>query len=202
MLIITKIRDVKSPKRWNPSDAWIDFFVPNNLKELLEAENCVYTPKEYIENQKEMKEKYFNLETWEITIPSWYGLLIPSWIKIAFTKWNELIRFWYSWVSDFPEINEKITEALIFFNKSWIATKKWLLIWAQVVDEWYRWEVHLHLINPTKFDVKISAWDKITQWIPVMPIQLEIKELNKNIYEKIFNNTERWEWWFWSTWTK
>lgn len=203
-----KIRDVKSPARWHWTDSWIDFFVPNDIKDLYDAPNCIYTPKEYIseEEQKELKKNYFNLENWKITIPAWYWILIPSWIKIAFIDRNNK-RIWKEWKLNmlFPDWTEIIwvdsSFDLVFNNKSWIATKKNLIIWASVVDEAYRGEMHLHLINASKFDVSIEIWDKIVQWI-VRPVSIVMpKEVNIEVYEEL-SDTSRGEWWFGSTWTK
>ncbi len=46
-------------------------------------------------------------------------------------------------------IKSKIPEgyALIAFNKSGVATKKGIIVGAEVVDEDYQGEIHLHLIN-------------------------------------------------------
>ena len=205
-----KIRDVKSPKRWHWSDSWIDFFIPNDINDLLNAENCVYTPKEYIskKNQNQLKKENFNLKTWKIKIPSWYWLLIPSWIKIAFTEINDWQRIWEEWKVEMLLSNweKKFLDVstsfdLVFHNKSWVATKKNLIIWASVVDESYRGEIHIHLINSSKFDVEIEIWEKIVQWI-IRPVSIIMsKEVNIEVYEEL-SDTSRWEWWFGSTWIK
>ena len=204
-----KTRDVKSPSRGHWTDSWIDFFIPNDINDLFNAENCIYTPKEYIseDEQKKLKTNNFNLESWEITIPAWYGILIPSWIKIAFTSNKE--RIWEDWKAQmllpFPSWEDVIDVPtsfdLVFNNKSWVATKRNLLVWASVVDEAYRWEMHFHLINASKFDVKVEAWDKIVQWIVRSVALVMPEEITVETYDSL-SNTSRWEWWFGSTWTK
>jgi len=61
--------------------------------------------------------------------------------------------------------------ALIFKEKSGVATKKKLTIGACVVDSDYRGVVHLHLFNNGKNDVTLEPGDKITQGL-VVPISL------------------------------
>lgn len=125
-----------------------------------------------IYNNFEIKE-----DGWFELIP-WRWLLIPSWIKMIIPEWFDLV----------------------FDNKSGVASKKHLLVWAKVVDSSYRWEVHLHLINVWTRPIIVYPWDKIVQWI-LRKVELwepiEIKE------EEFYSNeTERGEGWFWSTWTK
>lgn len=87
--------------------------------------------------------------------------------------------------------------ALIFKEKSGVATKKKLTIGASVVDSDYRGVVHFHLFNNGEYPQEISAGDKITQGL-VVPISLckpiEITEEEYNSYD-----TERGEGGFGST---
>lgn len=115
---------------------------------------------------------------WEIAILPWEGLMIPSWIKT-------IIKPWYD---------------LVLENKSWVAVKQGLIIWAKVIDAEYRWEIHLHIINTSNFIQIIKLWQKITQWICRKVELIEMEEISNYEFDK--NQTERWEWWFWSTWTK
>jgi len=195
-LWIHRVRDVKMPQRANATDSWIDLFIPNNIKELKEASNCVFTPKEAIseEEQKILKEEKFNLETWEITIPAGYGILIPSWLKMVLLK-KEFWRITEVWEKDW------ITFDIVAHNKSWVATKKNLIVWAQVIDEPYRGEVHIHLINASKFDTKVQVWDKITQVIIRQLNTSYTLELTEDEYKE-YENTSRWAGGFGSTGTK
>ena len=90
--------------------------------------------------------------------------------------------------------------ALIFKEKSGVATKKKLTIGACVVDSDYRGVVHLHLFNNGRNEVTLEPGDKITQGI-LVPIALgtptEISEEEYNSYD-----TERGEGGFGSTGTK
>jgi len=70
--------------------------------------------------------------------------------------------------------------ALVFFNKSGVATKKHLDVGACVVDSGYRNEVHIHLTNTSIEDVWIKPGDKIIQGI-VLPISTCVPELIDDI---------------------
>lgn len=80
-------------------------------------------------------------------------------------------------------IKVKVPEgfALVAFNKSGVATKKQLIKGAEVVDEDYQGEIHIHVINTGTKPVRISAGDKLIQFIllPVgydMPNELPSEE--------------------------
>lgn len=75
--------------------------------------------------------------------------------------------------------------ALVFFNKSGVATKKHLQVGACVVDETYQGEVHLHLQNVGLHAVKIVPGEKIVQGllIPVSYCQTEEIDDLANLYE-------------------
>lgn len=59
--------------------------------------------------------------------------------------------------------------ALVFMNKSGIASKKRLIVGACVVDHAYSGEVHLNLLNAGDADQTISPGDKIVQGV-MLPI--------------------------------
>lgn len=69
--------------------------------------------------------------------------------------------------------------ALVFFNKSGVATKKKLAVGACVVDSAYQGEVHLHLHNIGQTAVKIQPGDKIVQGllIPISLMNTEVVDL-------------------------
>ena len=91
--------------------------------------------------------------------------------------------------------------ALIFKEKSGIATKRKLTIGASVVDSDYRGNVHLHLFNNGTEIQSIEAGDKITQGL-VVPISLcQTEEVSGEVYEE-YCNTERGDGGFGSTGTK
>lgn len=87
--------------------------------------------------------------------------------------------------------------ALIFKEKSGVATKKKLTIGAAVVDSDYRGVVHFHLFNNGLVDQTISAGDKIIQGL-LVPIALDNLELISNDDYALYE-TERAEGGFGST---
>lgn len=182
-----KIRDVKSPVRWNKKDSWYDLFIPNDLQDLYDAPNCCYTPKAKLtdEEQANMKKTFFNFDKNTIIIPVWYGILIPTWIKMVFPSNNE----------------DNETYDFVLNNKSWVSTKLNLLVWAWVVDNEYRWEMHIHLINTSNKEIEVEAWQKITQGILRKLSTFDVEEISQEEFDK-YSQTDRWEGWFGSTWSK
>lgn len=110
---------------------------------------------------------------WWRLILWWENVIIPLWIVVELPKWFDLT----------------------FTNKSGIASKTWLITWACLIDNWYRGELALNLINTSKYSVEIKEWQKIIQGviraIEYFPLE-EVVELGEI--------TERWERWFGSTW--
>ena len=87
--------------------------------------------------------------------------------------------------------------ALIFKEKSGVATKKKLTVGAAVVDSDYRGVAHFHLFNNGLVDQTISAGDKIIQGL-LVPIALDNLELISNDDYALYE-TERAEGGFGST---
>lgn len=79
----------------------------------------------------------------EYEIPPGGSVLIPSGIKVHFD---------HGW-------------ALVANNKSGIASKKGLLVGAQVVDSSYQGEVHIDLHNVGQFPQVVKPGDKIVQFV-------------------------------------
>jgi len=92
--------------------------------------------------------------------------------------------------------------ALIAFNKSGIASKKGLVVGAQVVDSSYRGEVHINLLNVTSESQIIEEGQKIVQFILIPIALIDPIVIDKDEYEEYFNNTERGEGGFGSTGSK
>lgn len=61
--------------------------------------------------------------------------------------------------------------AMIFFNKSGVASNKRLDVLACVVDHGYKGECHLNLINNGHSKVRLSPGDKVVQGI-LLPVAL------------------------------
>lgn len=172
-LKFTKIRDVQSPTRWTETSSWIDFYIPRDIK----AEDIKITPSP----ERILDVKNFVTEE-EIVIPPFKGMLIPSWLKVCMDPWEK-------WE----------TYDLVLIWKSWVSVKTNLLVGASVIDNDYRGEFNIHLINPTEQWIILKKGAKIVQWI-IRKVQLaDLVEVTKDFYET-FADTERGEGWFGSTW--
>ena len=78
----------------------------------------------------------------------------------------------------------------IFFNRSSVA-KKGIIIGADVVDEGYNGEIHIHLIKVSGEPVTIKAGDKIAQLV-IMPVLYEmLTEYSSKHYEDATSDSER-----------
>lgn len=72
--------------------------------------------------------------------------------------------------------------AMIFFNKSGVATKLKLCVAAQVVDESYKGEIHIHVFNYSNKITKLFIGTKIIQGILIkmnylIPVEVPKDEL-------------------------
>lgn len=79
--------------------------------------------------------------------------------------------------------------ALIFKEKSGVATKKKLTVGACVVDSDYRGNVHLHLFNNGLDECEILPGDKIVQGVVVPVLLCDLYEVSNEEYD--VNETER-----------
>lgn len=143
-----KVRKVKTPTRAHATDAGIDFFVPEDLTLEVMEKKCEITG---CNVEMELAEdgqtvKCFVLKPNE-------SILIPSGIKM------------------------KVPEGymLQYSNKSGVASKKGLLVGAEIVDVGYEGECHINLHNVSKFNQIITAGDKIVQGI-LVPVGFHVPE--------------------------
>jgi dUTP pyrophosphatase len=95
------------------------------------------------------------------------SVLIPSGIKVNFD---------HGW-------------ALVANNKSGIASKKQLLVGAQVIDSSYQGEVHINLHNVGNNEIVISPGDKIVQFIMYniglpTPEEVSLEDLYNDISDR------------------
>ena len=79
----------------------------------------------------------------EIIIMPWDNVKIPLGIKVKLPEGFDLT----------------------FVNKSWIASSTWVIVWACLVDNWYRGELILNLINTSKYQANFVAGQKIAQGV-------------------------------------
>jgi dUTP pyrophosphatase len=152
-LRFAKTRNVKSPKRNNPTDAGIDFFIP----EFDEA--FKYAFRENPANKGTIIDGDNR-----IIIRPGANACIPSGIKIEVP---------YGYMA-------------LFLNKSGIASKKDLLIGAQVIDTAYAGEVGLDLHNVSQEHTQdLLPGDKVVQLV-MIPIaccglmEIKVEELYKD----------------------
>ena len=76
--------------------------------------------------------------------------------------------------------------ALIFFNKSGVASKKTLIVGACVIDHGYSGEVHLNMINVGTVNQVIQPGDKIVQGILIPVVTFETLDVpEEELYRDI-----------------
>lgn len=76
--------------------------------------------------------------------------------------------------------------ALIAFNKSGVSVKQGLQVGACVVDEDYRLEIHLHVVNISDKEQVVATGQKLVQFVLIPVSYFDIEEV-----DNIENNTER-----------
>ena len=153
-----KIRFTKIRNVKSPSSNWGD------------AGSDFYVPEYSEEFAKDLLEKNKNnnivvkLDTQEIQIGAHSQILIPSGIKV--------------------DIMDKYTY-LDFENKSGVATKKELLIGAQVVDAIYQGEVHINVHNVSDKTQTIKFGEKLAQAVHKEYRNTEWIEISNEEYDLI-----------------
>lgn len=148
-----KVRNVKSPNRAHADDAGIDFYFPEDLTVEVFKSKCEVTKQNVIFSEENGVIKTVTLKPAE-------SVLIPSGIHV------------------------KIPDgyALIYMNKSGVASKKHLHVGAQVVDQNYFGECHINLANVGDTPVVIEAGEKLVQGL-VIPINYCQTEEYKSLTE-------------------
>lgn len=141
-------RDVQAPNRANQSDAGLDFFIPSNLTSKSLDETFEMTG-----DKVTYKTDEAGFIT-EISIQPNQSVLIPSGIHVKVPRGL----------------------AMIFHNKSGLATKRSLVLGACVVDEGYQGEVMINLHNIGNQPVVLSAGGKLAQGVLLMVGHHRLKE--------------------------
>lgn len=136
----TKVRKVKSIARAHADDAGIDFYIPEDITNDQLLEKSHVT-KDYLDVRE--TDGFIS----EIVLHPGQSVLIPSGIHVKVPHGH----------------------ALIYMNKSGVASKKHLHVGACVVDENYQGECHINLTNVGSGNISIAAGDKIVQGV-VLPI--------------------------------
>lgn len=154
-----KVRKVKSIARAHADDAGIDFYIPEDLTVEQFAEKCGMI-KDIVQTMSDGE--YIT----SIEIKPGQSVLIPSGIHV------------------------KVPDgyALIYFNKSGVASKKHLHVGACVVDQNYEGECHLNLTNVGSMPIVVNAGEKIVQGI-LLPINYaQTEEINS--LEELYADSE------------
>lgn len=153
---LLKTLDVKTPSRGTPESAGIDFFVPNFTEEFIQALREIPMNRLNIVKPSD-GERY-------IEIPPHCRILIPAGIKYSIPPGT----------------------ALVAMNKSGIASKRGLIVGAQVGDSDYQGVFHINVINTTSHWNRINEGEKIIQCL-LLPIIIEDVEIC-NTEQELFSN--------------
>ena len=170
-LIFTRIREVKSPGKAHPTDAGIDFYVPNE--------------KAWDDEFKDMVVKYSrNKVYFEQDGTSFYGLKFDG--NVLEVSPNAHVAI--------PSGIKTIIPtglAMMMVNKSGIATKLKLDHSACLIDSEYRDELIFCFFNHNTEPVRIEPGMKITQGLIVPVINLGIQEVLNCVYDDMGKETDR-----------
>ena len=182
MIKFTKVRDVKSPTRGTLKSSWIDFYTPKDLYKL--KDDLKFTPSNSLNSSLLSEDR---IEDNTIRLEPGEGVCIPSWLKIKLPDGGRDTETWNYY-----------TYELVLYNKSGIAVKQNLTVGAQVIDNDYRGEFNLHVINNGLFPTFIGWGEKLVQWICRRVELFDLKEITAEEYKK-YEETERGEGGFGST---
>ena len=176
MIYFIKTREVKTPKREHVHDAGIDFYMPNlddqMVVDLIDRNPHLSECNDWI--QADFQETLFHemIRVQRIRVDAHQRVTIPSGIK--------------AWIID------KNT-AWIAHNKSGLASKKGIIVTANVIDADYTGEIHLGIENTSDEPVFFSPGDKITQFIQVVVKYPVLEEVTLEQYQEITSSSDRGE---------
>ena len=159
-LIFTRIREVKKPMKAHPTDAGIDFFVPD--KKAWTDDFCKMVM-EYSRNVVIDGKDGVWFEDGRLVVGTGAHVAIPSGIKTIIPQGL----------------------AMMMVNKSGVATKLKLDHSACLIDSEYRDELIFCFFNHSVEPVKIEPGMKITQGLIVPVINLNIQECLNCVYDDI-----------------
>jgi dUTP pyrophosphatase len=174
LLKFARIREVSAPTRGHPTDAGIDFYMPKITDELIPILNKGRTVVigTHVNHTEDGKDKHY------IVIKPGCNVPIPSGIKVEIP---------YGYMG-------------LFLNKSGVASKKNLVIGAQVIDTFYSGEVHVDLHNIGTEEVRIYEEDKLAQMVLVPILGCDLLGVEENeLYSWMKQNEFRDEGGFGST---
>lgn len=163
-LLFTRIREVKAPCKAHPTDAGIDFFVPD--------------AKAWTDDYKAMVRSYSkNPNHQDLVLIGVNGVEVAPGAHVAIPSGIKTI------------IPQGL--AMMMVNKSGVATKLKLDHSACLIDSEYRDELIFCFFNHNIEPVKIEPGMKITQGLLVPVINLEINEVLNCVYDDMGKDTDR-----------
>ena len=186
-LKIFKCREVKTPEKYGQACGW-DFFIPTDLTIGDFFNNAAAFINEFVEPYKEDLPVLFKVNiNNEMRIYFFYAIDNKT-IGIKYYKYDGNI---YKLDNIEDILNAKIEEIVIqpggkilipsgihvnlpdhiFLdaeNKSGIAAKRGLIHGAALIDNDYEGQIHINLLNPTCYNVKIKPGEKIVQFVPYL----------------------------------
>lgn len=163
-LVFTRIREVKAPTKAHPTDAGIDFFVPDAKAWTEEYKSMIRT---YSRNPDNQDLVFIGVNGVEVAPGA--HVAIPSGIKTIIP----------------PGL------AMMMVNKSGVATKMKLDHSACLIDSEYRDELIFCFFNHNVEPVKIEPGMKITQGLIVPVINLQLQEVLNCVYDDMGKSTDR-----------
>lgn len=171
-----KTRKVKTPKREHVHDAGIDFYMPNlddqMITDLIDRNPHLRECNDWIQIDDQETLFHEMIQVQRIMVDAHQRVTIPSGIK--------------AWIID------KDT-AWIAHNKSGLASKKGIIVTANVIDADYTGEIHLGIENTSNEPVFFSPGDKITQFIQVVVKYPELEEVTLEQYNDMTSSSDRGE---------
>lgn len=163
--IFTRIREVKAPCKAHPTDAGIDFFVPDEKAWTQEYRDLIVQ----MSKSNHDKELEFSSDGCAVDVPPGGHVAIPSGIKTIIP----------------PGL------AMMMVNKSGVATKMKLDHSACLIDSEYRDELIFCFFNNSSQYTRIDAGMKITQGLIVPVINLKLQEVLNCVYDDIGKASDR-----------
>ena len=163
-LVFTRIREVKKPTKAHPTDAGIDFFVPDAKAWTDDYKSMVRT---YSKNPNHQDLVFIGVNGVEVAPGA--HIAIPSGVKTIIPRGF----------------------AMMMVNKSGVATKMKLDHSACLIDSEYRDELIFCFFNNNQDKVVIEPGMKITQGLIVPVINLELQEVLNCVYDDMGKDTDR-----------
>lgn len=157
-LLFTRIREVKAPTKAHPTDAGIDFFVPDKKAWTDEYKSMIRT---YSRNPDQQDLVFIGVNGVEVAPGA--HVAIPSGIKTIIPQGL----------------------AMMMVNKSGVATKMKLDHSACLIDSEYRDELIFCFFNNNQERVVIEPGMKITQGLIVPVISIKLQECLNCVYDDI-----------------